>query len=423
MKKKLNKIAVIGLGYVGLPLAIEFSKFFTTVGYDESKKRISELNQGIDNTNEINDRNFHKSKKLLFTYNKNEIRSSNIYILAVPTPLNKKNEPDLSLIDKAIRTVSRHLNQNDIIILESTVYPGVSDEFCIPLVEKLTGKKINIDFFFGYSPERVNPGDKKRTLTKIKKVVSGSNKKTTNKINSLYKKIIIAGTHVAPSIKIAEAAKVIENTQRDINIAFINELSIIFNKLNINTNEVLKAASTKWNFINFHPGLVGGHCISVDPQYLAYKSRKAGYNPKIILAGRSINDNMPKNISENSIKKIKSIGLKRQPRVLVMGITFKENCPDIRNTQVVKIIRIFKKNNFKVDVIDDVANKSLVKKEFDIKINVRPKINYYDLIVIAVKHDQFYKIGIKKIRSFCNKKGFIYDIKSMFSIEDVDASL
>ena len=417
------KIAIIGLGYVGLPLAIEFSKYYNTVGYDKSLKRIKELNLGIDNTNEIENKDFHKNKKLIFTTNNNDIRLSNIYIITVPTPVNNKKQPDLSLIKSAIEIVSKHIKKNDIIILESTVYPGVSEEFCIPLIERLTDKKINKDFFFGYSPERVNPGDKKRTLTKIKKVVSGSNSQSTKKINNLYKKIITAGTYVASSIKVAEAAKVIENTQRDINIAFINELSLIFNKLNINTNEVLKAASTKWNFIDFKPGLVGGHCISVDPHYLAHKSRQVGYNPKIILSGRNINDSMPKNIANESIKKIKSIGLKRQPRVLVMGITFKENCPDIRNTQVVKIIKIFINKKFNVDVIDGIADNKLIKKEHKINMILKPKKNYYDFILLAVKHDLFYKIGIKNIRGFCNKNGFIYDLKSMFNYKDVDLSL
>jgi len=417
------KIAIIGLGYVGLPLAIEFSKYYNTVGYDKSLKRIKELNLGIDNTNEIENKDFHKNKKLIFTTNNNDIRLSNIYIITVPTPVNNKKQPDLSLIKSAIEIVSKHIKKNDIIILESTVYPGVSEEFCIPLIERLTDKKINKDFFFGYSPERVNPGDKKRTLTKIKKVVSGSNSQSTKKINNLYKKIITAGTYVASSIKVAEAAKVIENTQRDINIAFINELSLIFNKLNINTNEVLKAASTKWNFIDFKPGLVGGHCISVDPHYLAHKSRQVGYNPKIILSGRDINDSMSKNIANESIKKIKSIGLKRQPRVLVMGITFKENCPDIRNTQVVKIIKIFINKKFNVDVIDGIADNKLIKKEHKINMILKPKKNYYDFILLAVKHDLFYKIGIKKIRGLCNKNGFIYDLKSMFNYKDVDLSL
>ena len=423
MTQNKCKIAIIGLGYVGLPLAIEFSKYYSTVGYDKNLTRIKELNLGIDNTNEIENKTFNKNKKLIFTNKSNDIRLSNIYIITVPTPVNKKKQPDLSLIKSAIEIVSKHIKKNDIIILESTVYPGVSEEFCIPLIERLTDKKINKDFFFGYSPERVNPGDKKRTLTKIKKVVSGSNSQSTKKINNLYKKIITAGTYVASSIKVAEAAKVIENTQRDINIAFINELSLIFNKLNINTNEVLKAASTKWNFIDFKPGLVGGHCISVDPHYLAHKSRQVGYNPKIILSGRNINDNMSKNIANESIKKIKSIGLKRQPRVLVMGITFKENCPDIRNTQVVKIIKIFINKKFNVDVIDGIADNKLIKKEYKINMILKPKKNYYDFILLAVKHDLFYKIGIKKIRGLCNKNGFIYDLKSMFNYKDVDLSL
>ena len=423
MIKDKYKIAIIGLGYVGLPLAIEFSNFFPTVGYDNSVKRIKELKSGFDNTNETTRKLFHKNKNIVFTSNSNQLKSSNIYILTVPTPLDKKKKPDLSLIKSAIQTITKYLKKNDIIILESTVYPGVSEEFCIPLIEKLTGYKINIDFFFGYSPERVNPGDRKRTLTKIKKVVAGSNKETTKILNNLYKKIITAGIYLAPSIKVAEAAKVIENTQRDVNIAFMNELSLIFNKLNINTTEVLKAASTKWNFINFNPGLVGGHCISVDPQYLAYKSRKVGYNPRVILSGRNINDNMPKIIAHESIKKIESIGITRQPRVLVMGITFKENCPDIRNTQVIKIISIYKNKKFKVDVVDDIADHKLVKKLYKINMTIEPKNNYYDLILVAVKHDIFRKIGIKRIRSFCNSHGFIYDLKSMFNYNDVDFSL
>ncbi len=416
-------IAIIGLGYVGLPLAVEFGKKIKTIGYDIDRKRIEELKKKYDKTKEIQKKQFQLANKLSLTSNKKNLIDATVFIITVPTPVDNKNNPDLKFLKRALKTTAQFLDKNSLVIIESTVYPGLTEEFCVPILEKFSRLKYNRDFFCGYSPERINPGDKKRTLTKIKKVVSGSNKKTTKRVNYIYKKIINAGTYIAASIKVAETAKVIENTQRDINIAFMNEVAIICNKLNIDTNDVINTAKTKWNFLNFVPGLVGGHCISVDPYYLFSKSKEVGYEPKIILSGRKINNQMSKYVTSELLKKIKQNMVLRRPRVLIMGVTFKEDCPDVRNSQVVKIVNILKNRNIGIHVYDDIADKELLKKEFNIRLISKPKKNYYDAVMIAVKHKSFYNLGIKKIRSMCNKKGFIYDLKYTFSGNEVEMSL
>ena len=416
-------IAVIGLGYVGLPLAIEFGKKLPTIGYDSNKIRINELLEKYDRSNEISIKQIASSKKLKLTHNSKKISNADIFIITVPTPIKKNKEPNLNPLKSATRIVAKYIKVGSLVILESTVYPGTTEEICVPILEKISKLKYKKDFFCGYSPERINPGDKKRTLTKIKKVVSGSDKATEKIIHSLYKKIITAGIHVAESIKIAEMAKIIENSQRDINVAFINEIALICNKLKINSKSVLDAAKTKWNFLNFEPGLVGGHCISVDPYYLYYKSKKLGYEPKVILSGRRVNDNMPKYIVSKIINKLRKIKSKKVPEVLIMGLTFKENCSDVRNSQSIEIYNRLIKKKIKVVAYDPYADRKMLYKEFDMKLLKYPKKNYYDAVVITVKHDKFYKMGYKIINNFCNKSGFVYDVKNIFSKEDIKMTL
>ncbi len=416
-------IAIIGLGYVGLPLAVEFGKKIKTIGYDINTKRVEELKKKFDRTNEISKKQFQFATKLNLTSNKNNLKNATVFIITVPTPVDSKNNPDLKFLNKAIKTTAHYLGKNSLVILESTVYPGLTEEYCVPLLEKFSKLKYNKDFFCGYSPERINPGDKNRTLIKIKKVVSGSNKETTKRVNYIYKSVIKAGTYVAASIKVAETAKVIENTQRDINIAFMNEVAIICNKLNIDTNEVISTAKTKWNFLNFVPGLVGGHCISVDPYYLFSKSKQVGYEPRIILAGRKINNEMSKYVASELLKKIRQIKVRRKPRVLIMGVTFKEDCPDVRNSQVIKIVNILKNKNIGIHIFDHIADKEILKKEFNLKLVDKPRNNYYDAVMITVKHKSFRNLGIKKIKSMCNNKGFIYDLKHTFKEKEVEMRL
>tara|TARA_Y100000590_G_C15704737_1_gene1008153 strand:+ start:977 stop:2257 length:1281 start_codon:yes stop_codon:yes gene_type:complete len=425
---KLNKnnyrIAIIGLGYVGLPLAIEFGKKFDTIGYDSNNKRINYLLKGIDQNNEIKNKIIKRSKKLLLTNDVEKINQCNYFIITVPTPIYNNKKPNLKFIINATKLVAKKIKKNDTVIYESTVFPGTTEEICVPILEKISKLKHNKDFFTGYSPERINPGDSKHTLTKIKKVISGSNPKIANKINLLYRSIIKAGTFKAPSIKVAESAKVIENTQRDINIAFINELSIIFNKLNIDTNEVLKAAKTKWNFMSFNPGLVGGHCIGVDPYYLSDKAKSVGYNPEIILAGRKINDNMGKYIA-NQIKKIlkkNKIKLEYKTRILILGMAFKENCSDIRNTKVIDIYKNLNKLRVNVDITDPYVNKDEVRFEYGINLLSYKKIRYnnYKIIIHAVNHSKFKKINFTKLK----KNGcLIYDVKSTLPINAINYRL
>ncbi len=425
MKNNKNyNITIVGLGYVGLPLAIEFSKKYKTVGFDIDHKRVGELNLAIDHTNECDEAVLKKQlqSNLKITDNLSEIKNSNIYIITVPTPVTNDNIPNLNPLIKSCESVGKYLKVDDIVIFESTVYPGCTEEVCVPILEKKSKLNFNSDFYCGYSPERINPGDKERTLTKIVKITSGSTKKSSNIIDKLYSSIIKAGTFKADSIKIAEAAKVIENSQRDINIAFVNELSKIFNILEIDTLKVLEAASTKWNFLNFKPGLVGGHCIGVDPYYLAQKSQEVGYHPEIILAGRRINDSMGKHVVIDFLKLMIQKELKiKNSKVLLLGITFKENCPDIRNTKVVDIYTELNNFNISVDVYDPHADLNNVKDEYDIKLKQKLEYNnHYDGVILAVAHNEFKKIKIKKLLKSNN---VVYDLKGFFDEKYVDKRL
>lgn len=414
MNSKNVKLGIIGLGYVGLPLAVEFGKKFKNViGFDLKRKRIKELRSLIDITEEVSKRELKSSKNLSFSYDLKDIETCNCYIVAVPTPVNSKKKPDFKLLKNASKIVGNVLKKNDVIIFESTVYPGATEEICVPILEKTSKLKFNVDFFVGYSPERINPGDKKHTIKNIIKIVSGSNVKITKFVSDLYSKIVKAGTHEVSSIKVAEAAKVIENTQRDLNIALINELSIIFKKLNLNTEEVLRAAETKWNFISFRPGLVGGHCIGIDPYYLTHKSKKIGYNPKIILAGRNLNDHMPNYVGDQILKKIKKLNQKKN-RILIMGLSFKENCPDIRNSKIFDLHNFLLKQNIDVDVFDPVVDKK-EKEISSINLVKYPRKKFYDCIILAVKHDDFVKMTYKEISSFNKRDGIIYDLKYIFN--------
>ncbi len=417
-----EKICVVGLGYVGLPLAVEFAKKYITIGFDINNKRINELNMCLDNTLEIssddlkenifkNQNDLFNQKNGLFLSNEiDSIKPCNIYIITVPTPINNEKKPDLNPIISATNMIANIIKKDDIIIYESTVYPGLTEEICMPILEKVSRLKYNQDFFLGYSPERINPGDKLRTITKIVKITSGSNKTTAKKVDKLYSSIIEAGTYLAPSIKVAEAAKVIENSQRDINIAYVNELAKIFNLLDIDTNDVLKAASTKWNFLQFKPGLVGGHCIGVDPYYLSHKSIEVGYTPEIILGGRKLNDSMGKYVANQIISSMteRNIEIKKS-KILILGITFKENCPDIRNTKVVDLINSLRLFVSEVDIYDPWANTKEV--EFEYGINIEKTLNQekkYDCITLAVPHNEFKSLNISKLK---NQNSFVYDIK------------
>jgi UDP-N-acetyl-D-galactosamine dehydrogenase len=424
MTEKKVKLAIIGLGYVGLPLAVEFGKQQSVIGFDIKEQRIKELKSNFDSTFELTLENLQEAKFLNFTNDIEDIASCNCFIIAVPTPIDVKKNPNLKPLLDATRLVGNILKKNDIVIYESTVFPGATEEECVPELEKISGLKFNKDFYCGYSPERINPGDKKHNIRAIKKITSGSTSETAQFVDNLYKKIIVAGTYRVKSIRVAEAAKVIENTQRDLNIALINELSIIFNLLEIDTQEVLNAAASKWNFIPFNPGLVGGHCIGVDPYYLTYKAQAIGYDPQIILAGRRLNDGMgayaAKQLINNMIKKnIKVNGA----NILLMGLTFKENCHDIRNSRVVDILSKLKENNCLVDVYDPWVKNQESNIEYNIIPIDIPKENYYDAIIITVGHDEFKQMGVKKIRTFGKQKHIIYDMKYVFTAEDVDMRL
>lgn len=417
----MTKIAVIGLGYVGLPLARLFATKYPVVGFDINTKRISELKNGVDSTLEVDkstlenviiSRNPKNENGLFFSFDLADIEDSNFYVVTVPTPVDKYNNPDLTPLYKASETVGKVLKKGDIVVYESTVYPGVTEEECIPVLEKVSGLKYNIDFFAGYSPERINPGDKEHTVEKILKVTSGSNPEIANKVDDVYSSVITAGTYLAPSIKVAEAAKVIENSQRDINIAFVNELSKIFNVLGIDTQEVLKAAATKWNFLPFQPGLVGGHCIGVDPYYLAQKAQVHGYTPEIILAGRKMNDGMGEYVASQVVKLMiqRDIEIKNA-KVLILGFTFKENCPDVRNTKVADMVISFKEFGTKISIVDPHADKEEVKHEYNLEIeNDFPNYSF-DAIVLAVSHKEFKMIDLKTIST---DKTVIFDIKGFF---------
>ncbi len=414
---KEYKIAMIGLGYVGLPLAVEFGKIVTVVGFDINPERIKELESGVDNTLEVESDNLKSAKLLSFSSNLDDIKECNYYIITVPTPTDKHKRPDFTPLYKASEIVGKVLSKGDVVVYESTVYPGATEEQCLPVVEATSGLKFNVDFFAGFSPERINPGDKERTVTKIVKVTSGSTPEIAEEIDQLYKKVITAGTHKATSIKVAEASKVIENTQRDINIAFINELAKIFNLLDINTYDVLEAAGTKWNFLKFKPGLVGGHCIGVDPYYLTHKAQEVGYHPEIIFAARRLNDNMGKYVASEIIKMMIKKGLKIDgAKVLNLGITFKENCPDIRNTRVIDVVEEMKSFGCDVSVHDPWANKDEIKQEYGLILTDEIQFELYDVVVVSVAHNEFLTMSF-------NKAKVLYDITHMVDPQFVDASL
>lgn len=417
-----SKIAIIGLGYVGLPLSIEFAKYFQVLGYDNDSERVSELKRLKDKTGEANLEKMEKalSKKLKLSSNENDLNDYNVYIITVPTPVTISKTPDLSYLKAASALVGKYLKSGDIVIYESTVYPGCTEEDCVPILEKASGLKFNKDFYCGYSPERINPGDKINTLTKIKKVTSGSTAFIAEKVDQLYKKIIEAGTYKAPSIKVAEASKAIENAQRDLNISFVNELSLIFDKIGIDTTEVIDAASTKWNFLNFKPGLVGGHCISVDPYYLVYKAKSLGYSPEVILSGRRVNDNMGFFVAHKLIKLMKEKDLKiSNSRVLILGITFKENCPDIRNSKVPDIYNELIDLGLKPYIYDPFADKNEVKNEFG--IDLISEFKRYEGIILAVSHKNFKSLNYLELKSSDNS--IIFDLKSVLPINIVDSRL
>ncbi len=412
-----SKIAVIGLGYVGLPLAHAFSSKYKVVGFDIAQWRIDELMSGVDRTIELSESQVNEalSNGMEFTNKLDDIADCNIYIVTVPTPIDKHKKPDLTPLIKASETIGKVLKKDDIVIYESTVYPGATEEECVPVLEKFSNLKFNEDFFCGYSPERINPGDKEHTVTKIKKVTAGSTPEIGKKVDELYASIITAGTHLAPTIKVAEAAKVIENSQRDINIAFVNELSMIFNRLGIDTNAVLEAAGTKWNFLPFKPGLVGGHCIGVDPYYLTHKAQEVGYNPEIILAGRRLNDNMGIYVTSQVIKLMIKKGHKIEgAKILVMGITFKENCPDIRNSRVIDVIKELQEYGCDVEVTDPWADPTEVKDEYGIELinNEELRMENYATVVLAVAHNEFKELN------FNSQNQVIFDIKSVLEKSD-----
>lgn len=425
-----KKIGVIGLGYVGLPLAVEFAKKYDVVGFDVNKQRITDLNNGDDFTLEVNKNSLLSVLKenndaefgLKVTSALEDIATCNIYIVTVPTPVDKHHRPDLTPLYKASESIGKVLKPKDIVVYESTVYPGVTEDECVPVLEKFSGLKFNKDFFVGYSPERINPGDKEHTVSKIKKITSGSTKESAEIVNELYASIITAGTHLASSIKVAEAAKVIENAQRDINIAFVNELAKIFNKLDIDTNEVLQAAATKWNFLSFKPGLVGGHCIGVDPYYLAQKAQEVGYHPEIILAGRRLNDGMGAYVADEVIKLMLRKGIQvMNGEILVLGFTFKENCPDVRNTRVIDIVARLKEYKADVTIYDPLANADEVKHEYSVDCkteNVKGK--KFDAVILAVAHKQFVDIDIS---DFCKPLAVKYDVKSVLDKNFIDSRL
>ena len=418
------RIGIIGLGYVGLPLAVEFGKKFQTTGFDINATRIAELEKGIDNTLEVETDELRSADKLGYTSNVEDLKSCNFYVVTVPTPIDKSKRPDLSPLVSASELVGKVLGKNDIVVYESTVYPGATEEVCVPILEQQSGLRFNRDFFVGYSPERINPGDKEHRVTTILKVTAGSTPETADFVDAVYRSVITAGTHKASSIKVAEAAKVIENTQRDLNIALINELAIIFSRLGIDTLEVLEAAGTKWNFLPFRPGLVGGHCIGVDPYYLTHKAQEIGYNPEVILAGRRINDNMGAYVSDQVIK------LMTQKRIhvvdaniLIMGLAFKENCPDLRNTRVTDMVDEFSTYHTSVDVYDPWVDKEEAKKEYGIHLVDRPADGKYDAIILAVAHQEFLDMGGEAIRAFGKPDCVVFDIKSALPKDLVDDRL
>jgi len=427
--KNQPRIAIIGLGYVGLPLAVAFAEKYPVIGFDINQNRVSQLQQGTDHTLEVSDEHLQsvlkeeKNKGLALSYAADSLADAEVYIVTVPTPTDKNHRPVLTPLEKASETIGKYLKKGDVVIYESTVYPGVTEEVCVPILEVVSGLKFNEDFYAGYSPERINPGDKKHTVTQILKVTSGSTPAMAQQIDELYASIITAGTHLAPSIKVAEAAKVIENSQRDINIAFVNELSKIFRLLDIDTDAVLDAAATKWNFIKFTPGLVGGHCIGVDPYYLAQRAQEAGYNPEIILAGRRMNDGMGAYVAQEVIKlMVKKEATIKRGKALVLGITFKENCPDVRNTKAIDVIDSLKEYNLEVDVCDPWANPEEVKSIFDLELitDCKDLQNTYDTIVLCVSHQEFLALDFQALRK---PETVVFDVKSFLPKEIIDGRL
>ena len=415
MKLEESKIAVIGLGYVGLPLMVEFAKHFPTVGFDINEKRVRELAKGKDIMKDLSAAELQTATHGQFSYDPTLLADSNVYIVTVPTPVDQENRPDMSYLTNACELVGKALRAGDVVIFESTVYPGATEEACIPVLAKVSGLTFNTDFFVGYSPERINPGDKKRRLTNVIKVTSGSNPETLEFVDSLYGTIVTAGTHPASSIKVAEASKVIENTQRDLNIALVNELSIIFHRLGIDSEEVLEAAGTKWNFLNFRPGLVGGHCISVDPYYLTYKAQEIGYHPEVILAGRRINDEMGTYISERVVKEMTRNCIDVvDSNILVMGLAFKENCPDIRNTRVAELVKGLQGYHANVDIHDPWVSSESAMEEYSLNLVEEPQAEKYDAIVLAVAHDCFREAGLKQIRHYAKAQHVLFDVKYLF---------
>lgn len=418
------KIGVIGLGYVGLPLAVEFGQKFPTLGYDINSNRLAELRQGNDSTLEVSSEELSRARLLAYSSSKEELAKCNVFIVTVPTPINKNNQPDLSPLISASETIGNVLKKGDVVIYESTVYPGATEDDCVPVLERVSGLKYNLDFYCGYSPERINPGDKEHRVTTILKVTSGSTPEVAVFVDQLYLSIITAGTHKASSIKVAEAAKVIENTQRDVNIGLINELALIFNKLGIDTEEVLNAAGTKWNFLPFRPGLVGGHCIGVDPYYLTYKAQSVGYHPEIILAGRRLNDGMGAYVASCLVKEM----LKKRihvdgAKVLVMGITFKENCPDLRNTKVIDIITELKDYGVEVDCYDPWVDVKEAEIEYSIAPIQEMPYSEYDAVIMAVSHKEFVDMGSERIRSSCKASHVLYDLKYILPANESDLRL
>jgi UDP-N-acetyl-D-galactosamine dehydrogenase len=426
MSFDINKlrIGVIGLGYVGLPLAVEFGKRFSTLAFDVKADRIAELENGVDATLETSADELAEAEQLSFSSDSAALAECNFYIVTVPTPISDSNRPLLTPLERASSSIASVISKGDVVVFESTVYPGATEEFCVPIIEEISGLKMNEDFFVGYSPERINPGDKEHRLPSILKVTSGSTPEAAEFIDSVYRAIITAGTHKASSIKVAEAAKVIENTQRDVNIALINELAMIFDRVGIDTEEVLEVAGTKWNFLPFRPGLVGGHCIGVDPYYLTYKAEQLGYHPQMILAGRRINDNMPLYVASQIIKKMLANAIAPfEARILILGLAFKENCPDVRNTKVIDIVTELATYGCQVDVHDPWVDAADAKAQYDIDLVTEPQQGAYDVVVVAVAHDEFRALGEKGIRAFGKSNSILYDIKYVLPADAVDGRL
>ena len=418
------RIGVVGLGYVGLPLAVEFGKHYETTGFDVKPERVAALRNGRDNTLEVTRRELKSATRLRFTTSLSELRRCRVFIVTVPTPIDGYKRPDLSPLMRASESVGAVLRKGSVVIYESTVYPGCTEEVCVPILERVSGLRFNRDFFAGYSPERINPGDKEHRLTTIRKVTSGSTPEVADFVDQLYGSIVTAGTHKASSIRVAEAAKVIENTQRDVNIALINELALIFNRLQIDTEEVLEAAGSKWNFLPFRPGLVGGHCIGVDPYYLTHKAQEIGYHPEMILAGRRLNDNMSLHVAGQIMQLMAARRIHvKGARILVLGATFKENCPDVRNSKVVDVVRELEKQGARVDIYDPWASTAELRHEYGIRPVQKLRRAYYDVGVVAVAHRQFREMGASGLRRLCRRKHVIYDIKHVFPADAVDGRL